>query len=313
MVAFTGTLMLLAARMAFSAGEVNAIPGDRGILFSSANLWLSDPWTSMALNTALILGTALSWMLVVQVFNPFRALTTLQASFFLIMWVAVPDLMDQLNSGTLLAASVVVCTALLWSAFGDPARTRRIFLLFTLLSSLAMTQYCFVFFIPAYILGCVQMKIFNGRTITAAALGIITPWWIVLGLGIRTFADVHLPVAHDFFTSLSTSDTLLIALTALLTVAILVLCWATNVMRIITLNANLRAFNGNITILALTAILAMIADFTNAAAYLPTLFLMAAYQAGCTLATHRGRHSYAAVGAIVLAYVAIFAYQYLGL
>lgn len=278
MVAVAGILMLLAARIAFSRDEITYLTVDRGILFASPNVWIHDAWLTMVVNTALLLGTALMWMTVIQIFNPFRALTTLPASFFLMMMLAVPDLTDQLTTGSLLAAIMPICLALLWSAFSDENRLRHIFLLFTVISALAMTQYCFAVYLPVFIIGCVQMKIFSPRTVIACILGIVTPWWIVLGLGIASFDELHLPDMTGVFSALDTDDIVNLLLVAITTSIITIIAWFANIMKVISLNVNLRAFNGNIAFIGLFTIIAMCADYTNTTAYLPTLMMVASYQ-----------------------------------
>lgn len=306
MVAVAGIIMLAVARIAYQAGDVTYIVDDRGLLFASPNLWFADPWLKMVFSTALTLATGLVWIIVIQFFNPFRALTTLPTSLFMIMMAATPDLLDQLYGGTLLCAAMVCCLALLWSAFADPGRMRHIFLLATLLSAMSMTQYCFVVYIPIFLLGCVQMKIFELRTVLAFVLGLITPWWIALGSGLMTFDDIHLPQWSGFFTSLDLDDTLHIIVVSVVTVIIFISVWPANMMKVLTLNANLRAFNGTVSLISLTTLLTMVADFTNAAAYLPVLYLVTAYQVAFLLST-KGNRSYVAVLCIGAVYIGLAA------
>lgn len=306
MVALAGVIMLVAARVAFQLGEVTYIQGSGGLLFPSAGTWIEDHWLSMAVNTGSLLCIALGWILIIQVFNPFRALTTLQASMFLVMCTATPDILDQLSSGTLLAAAVVACTALMWSSFANPWSTRHIFLAFAILSALSTIQYCFVFYIPVYIAGCAQMKIFNPRTLLACLLGIVTPWWIILGMGWADLSMVHVPSLVNFFTSFSFDDTLHFVTVALITAALLLGTWGANVMKVLTLNSNLRAFNGNLSLLALVTIIAMVADFTNAASYLPTLYLLTSYQFAYTIATSAGRRRFIPVLLVMALYVGLY-------
>ena len=306
MVALAGILMLVAARMAFQSGEISYFSFDRGVAFESANLWISDHWLSMVVNTALILATALSWLVIVQIFNPFRAFSALPASFYLMMMLAVPDLTDQLYTGTLLALSIPLCTALLWASFADTGKLRHIFLLFAVLSALSMTQYCFAVYIPAFLIGCAQMKIFSLRTVLAMVFGLVTPWWIALGMGFVDFNDIHAPRIASFFTNFDTEETVNFILVGMTTAALLVIGWMANFMNIITLNANLRAFNGNLAVLSVFTLVAVFADFTNAAAYLPTLMLLAAYQISYMFSKSTDNRKFIPIFIIMGAYVAFF-------
>lgn len=306
MVAVAGILMLVAARIAFQNDEVTYFSFDRGILFESANLWIGDHWLTMVINTALILVAALSWMLVIQFFNPFRALTTLPASFFLVMMLSVPDLTDQLCTGSLLAAILPGCVALLWSAFGNARQMKHIYLLFAILSAFSMTQYCFAVYIPVFIIGCIQMKIFSLRTVLACIFGLLTPWWIVLGLGLIDSSEIHAPDVTGFFSAFDTEGIVNIILVSAVTGALCIGSWFGNLMNVITLNANLRAFNGSISLIAVFTIVAMCADFPNAAAYLPTLMLVTSYQLSYMLGRSNDSSRFIPIVSIMLIYLSFY-------
>lgn len=278
MVAVAGIIMLVGARITFQDCDISYMDTNRGILFPSADLWITDPWLKMVCNTGLTILVGLSWMLLIQIFNPFRALTTLQTSFFLIMMTATPDLLDQFYSGTVLVTAIVICLALLWSSFADTGKMRHIFLIFTILSTLSMTQYCFAVYIPVFIIGCIQMKILNIKAVIACLLGLTTPWWIVFGSGIATFDDLHFPEMTSYFATFDVDDTVHIILVTVITSIVFIAGWFSTVMKVLTLNSNLRAFNGSIAIVGLVTVVALMADYTNIEAYLPTLYLATSYQ-----------------------------------
>lgn len=306
MVAVCGIIMLVAARMAFMTGDLTYIGGNRGLVFPSLNLWVADHWLEMVINTGLLLIIALGWMFVLQIFNPMRAMTSLPAAFFLVMSAATPDLLDQLYTGTALALAVMCCLALLWPTYMNGSATRNVFLIFAILSSLTMTQYAYAIFIPVFFLGLIQMKILSVRTLLAMALGLVTPWWIVFGAGFADFNEIHLPEITNFFKEFDITDTIQIVVITLTTTILLISAWTTNVMKVITLNANLRAFNGSLSMTSLFTLLAIAADFTNAATYLPLLYLLTAYQLGYSFVSHQGRRSYIGILFIVLVYIGFY-------
>ncbi len=308
MVAVVGSLMLVAARYAFQTGAVTYFDGDRGLLFDSANLWIADHWLTMVISTATVLAVSLTWMLIIQVFNPYRALTTLGTSFFMVMMTATPDVLDQVYTGTLLVAAMPACVALLWTSFANPGRMRHVFLMFAILSALTMIQYCFVLYIPVFLIGCIQMKIFSLRTVLASIFGLVTPWWIVFGFGLADFSAIHLPEFSTFFTAMEFGETLQLIIVVLFTVLLAVVAWFGNVMKVISLNVNLRAFNGSLSLITLATIVAVFADFTNAASYLPTLYLMTAYQLSIMLGKNDGSHRFIPVLLIVAVYYGLFAW-----
>ena len=306
MVAVAAIIMLLGARMAFQTGDVSYLTSNRGFLVDSPNLWIHDTWLTMAVNTALILVTALSWIFIIQFFNPFRGLTNLTASLFIIMMTSVPDISDQLCTGTVLSAIVPVCLALLWSAYGDIHRLRHIYLLFAILSALAMTQYCFAVYIPMFIVGCAQMKIFRMKTILACIFGLATPWWIVFGLGIFDLSHFHAPHFQNALATMDTDAVVNLVAVSVTTVIIIVAAWVGNFMNIVSLNANLRAFNGSIALMAVFTIVALIADFGNATSYLPTLMSLTAYQISFMAVRNKDVQAFVPVVVVMTIYLAFY-------
>ena len=311
MVAVAGIIMLGAARIAFQSDEITYFTADRGILLLSPNLWIADPWLTMVVNTALILATALLWMTVVQFFNPFRALTTLPASFFLIMMLSVPELTDQLTTGTVLAAVLTCCVPLLWSAFAEELRLRHIFLLFAILSFFTMTQYCFAVYIPAFFIGCIQMKLFSLRTIIACIVGICTPWWIALGVSLFVATDFHWPEISNIFSVINTESTVNLVFVSVTTSLLLIAGWLATFMNTITLNIKLRSFNGSLSILAVFTLLAIGIDYTNAIAYLPALMLLTSYQLAYFFGKANDVYRFIPIALIMLLYIVFYAIRFI--
>lgn len=307
MVAVAAVLMLAGARIAFQLGDVTYLTADRGLLFESPNLWISDTWLTMVVNTGLILLTAIAWILITQIFNPFRSLTHLQASFYVVMMLSVPDIIDQLCSGTILAALMPGLFALLWSSYADMHRLRHIFLLFTILSAFSMAQYCFAVYIPAFIVGCIQMKIFSLRTVIACILGLITPWWIVFGTGIADIADLHTPHFYDALANMDTDSVVNLVVVSVTTLILIVASWLANFMSVVSMNANLRAFNGSIAITAIFTMVALLIDFGNATSYLPALMSLTAYQLAFTFGRNNNERTFIPVLGIMGVYIALYA------
>lgn len=306
MVAVAGILMLVGARIAFQRHDVTYFAGDRGLLFNSANLWIESAWLTMAVSTAVLLAASLAWLVVLQVFNPFRRLSSLPTAFFMVMMVSMPDLVDQLYGGTLLVVAVPCCLALLWFSFGSVHRLRPVFLIFFVLSALSMSDRCFLFYIPAFAVGCLQMKIMCLRTVLACVLGLVTPWWIVLGTGLADFGDIRLPWRVDVSALPGYEDRLSFFLVLASTLVLLVVGWAANFMHVLKLNSNMRAYNGSVSIIALFTLAGMAVDYVNAVTYLPVLMLAAAYEAGYMAAVSKGRRGVVIPVAVVVMYVAFF-------
>lgn len=298
--------MLAAARLTYQYGDVTYFGFDRGVLFSSPNLWITNRWLTMVVNTALILVTTVSWLSVIQLFNPGRSSASLSGSYYLLMIMAVPELMDQLNTGTFLAAVLPGCLALLWSTYDNISKIRHVFLLFAILSVLSMSQYTFALYIPVFIIGCAQMKIFCLRTVLACLMGIITPWWIAFGLGLVKFSDIHFPEMTFFFSSTGMDGLMGIVAVAIVTAILFVIAWLSNVMQVLNLNANLRAYNGTLTLVSFVSLICMFGDFVNGVAYLPALMLMTSYQLSFMFGKSTHPHRYIPIIIIMLLYIGFY-------
>ena len=150
------------------------------------------------------------------------------------------------------------------------------------------------------------MKIFSLRSILAIALGLLTPWWIVMGSGLYNFDDLHMPEFGGFSTGFDTEGIVNILLVSLTTGVLTVVSWFANVMKVISLNVNLRAYNGSIAIIGLFSLLAILIDFGNVTIYLPTLMLVASYQLSLTFGTTNDNRNAAAAIVVMALYVAYY-------
>lgn len=235
--------------------------------------------TGLVCGVAASILIALAMQLTNKQYNMLRSDTALPAALFMTMLTALPTLATSFTAGMPLALIMTAAAYLLFMTFGDSLPERKIFLLFTLLSALALTSVVYLYYLPIVLLGCVQMRIFSLKTLLAALIGIITPPWIVLGLGIVDINDIELP--HLSSPSIDVSDPSTLTLLAVTTIVIIAgtgfMC--ANVLKVYSYNSRTRAFNGYYTLLFLASVLLSIIDFNNLAVYLPLLMAMTAYQA----------------------------------
>lgn len=280
-------MLLLCMAAAIGAGlalfmtcPIEAVPYTRGIVFPSANLWFADRWLSLAVNLSAIIGICLLVGLLGRTYTLTRVPTDLDASFFMIMSLSVPALFLSFNSGTMLCLTLVVCLFLLYSTYGDPAATRPVYTVFLILSAMSMTQYCYLVYIPVFIVGCLQMRAFSGRMAMAVFLGLLTPWWILGAVSLVMPVTVSFPDIAQIFSAFDADRSILFLVSVALSGILLLIGWLGNFPRMIAYNAHRRAYNGTISVLSLMTVIAAVADFSNMAAYTPTLALCAAVQLG---------------------------------
>lgn len=293
----------------FFSGHTLPLTGDNGIALPSPNSWLSSPLLSFLAAILCAGATALIMSLMTKIYNVLRSMSALFIAYFALMQAATPDLATQFYSGNLLAAVVPAAMLLMFSCYRNPDATRRIFLIFFVLSALMLTQYCYTFYIPAMFVTLWQMSVFSRRTLLAALIGLLTPWILVLGYGFVSPGDIHMPHMHPIFDEIDFSNTLLLILTLTFTVFIALLGYVLNMFKTIAYNARARAFNNTFVIMAVITVLAMCVDYRNVSSYIPMLNFCAAMEVAHYFATHRGDRSFVAVFTIIAVYAAFFVCQ----
>lgn len=301
----TALLLIGAAYVAFSNAQFEFIDEDRGFVFSSPNLWISNSTIAFGVNTLATLLLAALMIIINRAFNLLRTTSLLDASLFLIMSMSTPVLLTQLV-GTPLSAILLICMILLCSSYSSPGDTRNVFAIFFILSAMTATQYCYALYIPVFMIGCAQMRILSGRTIVAGLLGMITPWWIALGSGLVQPSQIHIPEFESIFGDFDFSEQLPMFVSAGVTAVLLILGWVLNFPQMIAYNARMRAINGAMSVLSLVTLIAVCADFTNISAYVPTLCLCSAFQFGKLFTWKKYDRSYIFIATIFLIYLSIY-------
>ena len=300
-----GAAVVMMAWLADWGGDVPAVEGDRGIIVSSANMWIGDRAVSCAVATALTLLSAAGMLLLSRTFNLLRTVSQLDCTFFLCLSLTMPALLCGLTTGAVMLPVILLCLFLLYSAYANGKVMQRIFLLFALLSTGLMSQYSYGVYIPVFLLGLGQMRIFSMRSVLAAVFGLVTPWWIVFGLGIADVSQLHIPEAVMPFASLDAAGVAHLIGVTVFGVLLLLGAWSLNFMKMLSYNAHLRAYNGTLSMLGLFTVTALVADFTNIYAYIPVLFALTAFQL-CHLFVNRGRsHTAGAIGGVIGAIIII--------
>ena len=207
---------------AYLFGEFTPITGDKGFVIPSANEWILQPWADLV--AALVANAAIVAMagLTDKFFNVLRSNSALPLTIFAVLQLATPGLSVQFYTGTALALTAAGCLMILFSCYHSPTLTRRVFLIFLILSAACATQYCYALYIPVFLLGCAQMRIFNARTVVAALLGLITPWWIMGACGMLDPGNIRVPNLVSIFSVINRQMAVHLPLGNALTSALLI-------------------------------------------------------------------------------------------
>ncbi len=305
-IAFVGLILFFS-----SPAATLPLPGDRGFALPSANEWLPAGGLSFACSMAANAAIVITAAAMAKIHNILRSITgcTWHCSQSC-SWPHRSSLCSYTPGRCWHSPSPYACCcfSVCTVANGHPG---RVLLTFMSLSALSATQYCYAVYIPAMLICCAQMRVLGGRTLVAATLGVLAPWWILFGLGIAEPSDLHLPDFARLFEAVDIGEQIWLFATAGLSASLLVLCLLLNAFKAIAYNARSRAVNGAIIVVALFTILGAAADFSNTAAYIPLLNLCAAIQTAHYFATHRADRSWIAIAAICLAYTTLFLCQIL--
>ena len=153
------------------------------------------------------------------------------------------------------------------------------------------------------------MRIMGFKTLLAALLGIVSPWWVMLGCGIAGTDDIRFPELESLFASVGLNDTLHVFAAVAVTAVIAMVSWSANFMRMLSYNAHKRAYAGSITLATLFTIIITLADYPNVCAYLPVLCMCAAYHFTNYIARQQRQVQIPAVATIVAIYTAIYLWR----
>lgn len=128
--------------------------------------------------------------------------------------------------------------------------------------------------------GCLQMRIMTVRMAVAAVLGLLTPWWILLGCAFvipGMSQTVQLP---PIAWTMPANNALAVGAGIAIVTLVALLCWVLNFPRMIAFNARRRAMNGFIAVLTLATPLLAVADIAQVTLYAVPMFMLGGYQVG---------------------------------
>jgi len=304
-------LMVLAAWSAFASGQTVRISGDSSIALPPVDAWIASGSTSLWMSVIANLAITGMLLYINHSYNLLRSLSMLFVVLFASMTAAIPGLSAQFHSGTLLALVLTCCISLMFGCYGRPRRRREVFMVFFLLSGGAAVQYAFVVYIPVMLLCCIQMRVMSARTAAAAVLGMVTPWWLLIGLGLIAPGDIHAPHITNLLSIIDFSDSIHLAVTALLTACVFTAAVVLDLFRTMAYNARSRSYNGTVVLTGFVTIIAMAADYNNAAAYMPVLNMCAALQAAQFFIIHRSAKSWIGISCLLTIYLALYTWTIL--
>ncbi|MCM1347786.1 MAG: hypothetical protein NC338_00110 [Firmicutes bacterium] len=306
---FLGTMAVL---IAAGVAKLPAVATGRGLVTGASSPdFLTGPLSLFgALSMAAIIMFAMA--LINKAYNLLRTSSQLFLGVFAILQAANPIISTRICAGLLVALTVLCAMGLMYSVYQRPVEgTKRIFFAFTLLSAGAMMQYAFVAYIPVFLAGCAQMRCFSFRTLLAAVVGMVVPWWIALGPGIISISDITFPTGLNVFTHLDIADKAQLIAVIIVSVIIGFALTLTNMVKIYSYNARSRSFTGLLVTVTVATLLLTMVDFANVTAYLPLLNCCIAYQTALNFRINYENRGYITVCTILAIYFIMFVWSIL--
>jgi len=271
-------LALMVATIVALAMDVQPVAGDsRGVFFSLRGSLLDSGPLSAAVNVLCLLATGGIMLALNKVFSYVRSVTHLMTSAFFLLLLANPSGLVALNAGTLLSLVTTMATLPLFASYQDRHSQRSIFLIFAIIAAASMFHYGSLVLLPAFLLSFRNMGVLNLKGMLAMLFGLITPFWIVLGLGLATPADFRGPHMLGIWTVVGHPVSPQLVLVVVTTVLGIVLT-IKNLMTIINYRMQTRVYNAFFVFVLIMAVVALCIDYGNATVYLPLLGLMVAIQ-----------------------------------
>ncbi len=265
--------------IAYSIGTTLPAAGLNGICLPSPDQWGLGATESWLINLALLLGCTATLYFLNKVYSVVPGSSTILPPIFLLMSASIPWVGGMLTSSLILAPVAIIALAILFSAFGSKNATQELFIVATFLSFGSMIQYAFVFMLVPVVLIAGLLKELRVKEILAMLLGIISPYWIVLGLGLISPEQLSIPSLTNLFAGGIPRETLFAGCLNLASTAVITLIMALyNGIKLYAGNTRRRLFNFAICIMGLFALCGMVVDFNNFTAYIVTFYMAAAFQ-----------------------------------
>lgn len=281
-----------------------------GPLASPPATWFDGmPVASLCVGFGLNLFVAFILIYINKHYNVLRSISLLFAGLFLVMETALPSLTVRMSDGIFITLILLFALLPLYTAFQRPDRTRRVFISFCVVSAGALVDVTCAAYFLALFLGCFQMRCTTLHSVFAAILGMITPWWIAWGFGWLDIGEVRLPEFVSLFSVLDGMKLAQVLVYACTSLVLGIGFGMFNLLKIYSYNARTRAYNGFLTVLALTTVALMLLDYNRLVIYLPTLNVCTAIQMGHFFVINRRRRSYIPILCVIGVYAALYVWS----
>lgn len=266
--------LVMTALAATAMGIESPTHEGNGVFFSFKGPFIDNATLSTTVNVLCLLLTGGILLAVNKVYTFVRSMTHLCVSAFFLLQVANPSSLVSFHAGTLMCLVTALALLPLFAAYQDRHSQRSIFMISALVATGCMFHYDFLILIPAFLLGFLNMGVLNLKGLLAVLFGLVTPFWIVLALGIVGPGDAVAPQWTLLDIPAMTPLVGLSAITALLGIVLA----GMNLHTIMNYRMQTRVYNAFFIILLVLTVIAMCLAHHDLNVFLPLLNLMVAVQ-----------------------------------
>lgn len=306
-------LACLMSAFEYFVGHPHELEGSLGICLPSPNLWEIPDYISWGVNLLLIIVLGLSLHIFNKTYNFISSGDTILPATFIFLCGANPWIDGLLTSSVILMGANLLCLHLLFKCYRSPKGMVNLFTVGLILAIGSMFEFAFVFMAIAFILVAATLKCLNLKSFLAYLIGLVTPYWIGIGLGLIPLDILAYPTITNLFEDFATKESLLVGLlNGAVTILILIILVLSNAVKLYAGNTKRRLMNNSIVILGLAVSICMVCDVDNITTYFATLYFVLATQLANLFVLHNLRHAKAIIFSIMVLYLAAFCLMVIG-
>lgn len=263
--------MCMAGYMTLPDAQVYA--GDFGLVFPSPDQWdIPGSWGEI-INVAILGLCAPTVFLINKHFSLLRSSLPFWALFFLPLTCSMLPVSGKLTSAVILLPVTLMMFVAIFNSYRIRNATKNSFFIATCISAGAMIQYAFLPYIVAIALSMLTMKALRIKELLAMVFGIISPWWMLMGLGVIGYRDFTLPSPQNIFTSTVDPSVFPLLLGTGIAAVVALLLSLYNGIRLYAGNTKIRSYNNVVNVFGFISLIAIMFDIDNICAYLGVLNL----------------------------------------
>lgn len=271
--------LFLTATIARYSGCMSHIDRGFGVFWALTSDVIEGAGTFI--NLMCIIVTAILMMALNHMYSFVRTFNSfIYAAMFIMLEIANPLVCTQFYVGTVMCLVLVVALFFIFEQYGMTQTSQQsIFMTFAALSLCCAFHYAFTFLIPVVIVAFIYMRATDIRGYIAMLLGIITPYWILLGLGFADISQLHWPDLRAMWSAPPQPKEAVAIVMAVVTALMTVVVTLFNFRNMSNFGIQTRAYNALFVLLSIFTIVVMCIDYQDVLIYVPVMNLCLATQA----------------------------------